>query len=120
LPQGDFHTAVAFYPGACNDNRQPGWASKIPLLVLIGDADVWTPMAPCKAFVDGAAVRGNTVEMQIYPGAYHAFDAPTRPRTELPGYITRAGVVPIVGTEPAARQDALTRVPAFLARYLGS
>jgi hypothetical protein len=26
--------------------------------------------------------------------------------------------VPVVGTEPAARQDALSRVPAFLARFL--
>jgi dienelactone hydrolase len=118
LPQGDFRVAVAFYPGACNEARQPGWTSRIPLLVLTGDADVWTPMAPCKAFVDAAVARGNTIEMQIYPGAYHAFDAPNRARTELPAYITRAGVVPIVGTDPAARQDAFARVPAFLARYL--
>jgi hypothetical protein len=27
--------------------------------------------------------------------------------------------VPVIGTEPAARQNALARVPAFLARYLG-
>jgi hypothetical protein len=38
----------------------------------------------------------------------------------LPNYRTRAGVVPIVGTDPAARQDALARVPAFLARYLSA
>jgi dienelactone hydrolase len=56
--------------------------------------------------------------MQIYPGAYHAFDAPNLARTELPAYRTRAGVVPIIGTEPAALQDALARLPAFLARYL--
>jgi hypothetical protein len=30
----------------------------------------------------------------------------------------RSGVVPIIGTDPAARQDALRRVPEFLARYL--
>jgi dienelactone hydrolase len=120
LPQGDFRAAITFYPGACNEARQAGWASRIPLLVLTGDADVWTPMAPCKTFVDAAVARGNNVEMQIYPGAYHAFDAPNRPRTELPAYITRAGIVPIVGTDPAARQDAFARVPAFLARYLGN
>jgi dienelactone hydrolase len=38
----------------------------------------------------------------------------------LPNYVTRAGVVPIIGTDPAARQDAFARVPAFLARYLGN
>ena len=119
LPQGDFRAAVAFYPGSCRDDRLPsGWTSTIPLLVLQGAEDVWTPLAPCKAFVDGAVARGAHIEMQIYSGAYHAFDAPNRPRTELPSYVTRAGVVPIVGTDPAARQDAFARVPAFLARYL--
>jgi len=38
----------------------------------------------------------------------------------LPAYRTRAGVVPIIGTDPAGRQDALTRVPAFLSRYLNT
>jgi dienelactone hydrolase len=118
LPQGDFRAAVAFYPGACNDARQPGWTSTIPLLVLMGAEDVWTPAAPCQAFLAGAAGRGARIETQLYPGAYHGFDAPNQPRRELPDYRTRTGVVPIVGTDPAARQDALTRVPAFLAPYL--
>ena len=52
-----------------------------------------------------------------YPGAYHGFDAPNVAKRELPNYVTRAGVVPIVGTDPAARADAQQRVPAFLARY---
>ena len=72
-----------------------------------------------KAFVDGATARGARIEMQIYPGAYHAFDAPNLPRLELWDYRTRAGVVPIIGTDEAARSDALQRVPAFLARFLG-
>jgi len=121
LPQGDFRAAVAFYPGSCNDEHLPaGWTSTIPLLILQGAEDVWTPLAPCKAFADGAVARGARIEMQVYPGAYHAFDAPNRPRTELPNYVTRAGVVPIIGTDPAARADAFARVPAFLARYLGN
>jgi dienelactone hydrolase len=119
LPQGDFRAAVAFYPGSCNLERQPAdWTSRIPLLVLMGAEDVWTPATPCKVFLDGAAARGAPIETQIYPGAYHAFDAPNQQRTELPNYRTRTGVVPVIGTDPAARQDALTRVPAFFARYL--
>lgn len=121
LPQGDFRAAVAFYPGSCSLERQPSdWTSRIPLLVLMGAEDVWTPATPCKAFLDGAVGRGAPIETQIYPGAYHAFDAPNQPRTELPNYRTRAGVVPITGTDPAARQDAFARVPAFLARYLST
>ncbi len=56
----------------------------------------------------------------VYPGACHVFDAPNLARRELPAYVTRAGVVPIVATDPAARADALQRVPAFLGRYLGN
>jgi dienelactone hydrolase len=120
-PPVDFRAAVAFYPGACNEQRQSvNWSSTVPLLVLMGAEDVWTPTAPCRAFLDGAVGRGNPVEAVIYPGAYHGFDAPNRPRRELPGYRTRAGVVPIVGTDPAARADAMQRVPAFFARYLNN
>jgi dienelactone hydrolase len=119
LPQGDFRAAVAFYPGSCNERRHPGpWTSAVPLLVLMGAEDVWTPPAPCQEFLAGAIARGSQVEMQIYPGAYHGFDAPNNPRRELPDYRTRAGVVPIVGTDPAARADALVRVPSFLGRFL--
>jgi len=74
---------------------------------------------PCQAFIGAVAARGAPVWMQIYPGAYHAFDAPNLAKRERPEYITRAGVVPIVATDPAARADALQRVPEFFARYLG-
>jgi dienelactone hydrolase len=118
LTQPDFRAAVAFYPAACRDDREPpGWTTHIPLLVLQGEADVWTPAAPCKAFIEGVAARGATAEIVLYPGAYHAFDAPNVTKRELPNYVTRAGVVPIVATDPAARADTQQRVPAFLARY---
>jgi dienelactone hydrolase len=121
IPHGDFRAAVAFYPGACDDRRQPAaWTSTTPLLVLMGAEDVWTPMLPCKTFLDGAIGRGAPIEMQIYPGAYHGFDAPNQQRRELPDYRTRTGVIPIVGTDPAARADAVERVPAFLARFVGN
>jgi dienelactone hydrolase len=120
-PQGDFRAAVAFYPGACDERRYAApWTTAIPLLVLLGAEDVWTPLAPCKQFLDSAMARGVPVEMTIYPGAYHAFDAPNRAIQKLPQYVTRAGVVPIVGTDSAARADALARVPAFLGRFLGN
>lgn len=119
LPQGDFRAAVAFYPALCRDQREPGsWTSDIPLLVLTGAADVWTPAAPCQRFIAGAIAHGAPIEMQIYPGAYHSFDAPNQPVRELPQFRTPAGVAPITGTDPAARQDAFVRVPRFLARFL--
>jgi dienelactone hydrolase len=120
-PPTDFRAAVAFYPGACNEQRQSAmWTTPIPMLALLGEADVWTPMPPCKAFLDGAVARGVPVEVTVYPGAYHSFDAPNLERRELPDYRTRAGVVPIIATDPAARADALQRAPAFLARFLNN
>jgi dienelactone hydrolase len=120
LPQGDFRAAVAFYPALCSDQREAAsWTSNIPLLVLFGAADVWTPLAPCQNFIAGALARGSRIELHTYPGAYHAFDAPDRPLRRLPQYTTTAGIVPIVGTDPAARRDAFAEVQAFLRRYLG-
>jgi dienelactone hydrolase len=120
LPQGDFRAAVAFYPALCSDQREAAsWTSNIPLLVLFGAADVWTPLAPCQNFIAGALARGSRIELHTYPGAYHAFDAPDRPLRRLPQYTTTAGVVPIVGTDLAARRDAFAQVQAFLHRYLG-
>jgi dienelactone hydrolase len=119
LEQPDFRAAVAFYPASCRADREPaGWTTKIPLLVLQGEADVWTPAPPCKAFIDGVAERGAPAEIVLYPGAYHAFDAPNLSQRELPNYRTRAGVVPIIATDPAARADVFRRVPEFFAKYL--
>lgn len=118
-PARDFRVAVAFYPGSCSAERQRGqWNTHIPLLVLLGERDVWTPLAPCQALLADAASHGSPVQVKVYPGAYHDFDWPNRPYQELPQNRTSAGVVPIIATDPAARADALSRVPAFLAQYL--
>ena len=115
LPHGDFRAAVAFYPSVCRTSahRLP-WTSVIPTLVLIGELDNWTPAGPCREFADAVATRGSPMQIRVYPGAYHDFDWPDMPLRELPAYRTTAGVVPMVGMDPAARADALTRVAQFL------
>jgi hypothetical protein len=67
--------------------------------------------------VDWAA-RGAAIFVQAYPGAYHDFDWPELKRNDRPEFTTAGGVRPITGTDPAARADALQRVPVFLASYL--
>ena len=115
-----FRAAVAFYPVLCSDNEQvPGWSNEIPLLLLQGASDTWTQAAPCQRFVESAVARGAKVDMQLYPGAHHAFDAPNTPLQLLPVQ-SPPGTQPYIGTDPAARRDAFERVPAFLARYLGN
>jgi dienelactone hydrolase len=118
LPHGDFRAAVGFYPSDCDERQKPArWTNVVPLLVLVGAEDVRHPTAPCKLLLDGAASRGGTAEMQVYPGAYHHFDWPNLARHELP-FRAAGGDIWIEATDPAARQDALSRVPEFLARFL--
>lgn len=129
-PQGladDFKAAVALYPGACSEVMQSkpftqvelqGWTTRTPLLVLFGEADIWTPYPPCANFIEAAKARGNPVSLKSYPAAVHSFDAPNLPRRELPAYRTGDGPIPVIGTDKAARADAFQRVPAFLDEYL--
>ncbi|MGH6982506.1 MAG: dienelactone hydrolase family protein, partial [Stellaceae bacterium] len=127
LPKGDFRAAVALYPALCADRYfvkpwadtdTPTWTSKVSLLFLDGGRDVWTPAKQCKVFVDGAIARGATIEIKIYPRAYHAFDAPHLKLVKFPRYAQPPNAVPILGTDPAGRRDAMKRVPAFLAAHL--
>jgi dienelactone hydrolase len=124
----DFKAAVSFYPGACSDTFQSkpytqvepqGWTTRVPLLALLGEADVWTPPAPCQAFLEAAKARGNPIEIKTYANAVHAFDAPNLPRTELPQYRMPNGAIPVIGTDKEARADVFARVPAFLEEKLG-
>ncbi len=114
----DFARAVAFYPG-CRLLQEGGrWRTRLPLLVLMGDADDWTPPEPCRELVAAARARGEPVDLVLYPGAVHGFDAPASPRRTRRGlaYTGDGSGEAQVGTDPAARDDALKRVPAFLAR----
>ena len=117
-PGESFRAAVAFYPASCSRKRQGGaWASPVPLLVLLGGKDVWIPLDDCK-YLLGHAKSGTPVSWHVYDGAYHDFDWPGMRIRELPAFRTRSGVVPITGTDPDARKDALDRVPDFLKPYL--
>ena len=119
----DFRAAVAFYPGGCSERLQSrpytqaepaSWTTQVPLLVLSGEADTWTPFPPCEAFIAGAKARGSPVELKSYPSAMHAFDAPDLPRRELPEYRIGNGPIPVIATDREARADAFLRVLEFL------
>src|SRR5689334_4184639 len=65
---------VAYYP-FCYDGVDPS----VPVLVLIGEKDDWTPAAKCQA-VTGKA----DFELVVYPGATHVFNQPSeKPRDVL-------------------------------------
>ena len=118
-PSGpDFAKAIAFYPGCRTPLDSDRWRTRLPLLLLIGAADDWTPAEPCRELVATAKVAGQPAEIVLYPGAYHDFDHPNLPVRTHRGvaYSAKGDGTVHTGTNPAARADALRRVPAFLAR----
>ncbi|WP_353191589.1 dienelactone hydrolase family protein [Pandoraea pnomenusa] len=117
----DFAAAVAFYPGWCNLKAQGAdWSTSIPLLLLTGADDVWSKPAPCDAFVQAVTSKGAPITFHIYPGAVHDFDYPNLPVRARPEFTNpKTHVVPITGTQPEARDDAIARVTAFLAKAFG-
>jgi dienelactone hydrolase len=113
----DFRSAIALYPN-CRRLRETAWSGRVPTLILIGSADDWTPATVCQQMVSGAHGRSARVEIVVYPGAHHEFDranSPIRLRTGLAHTADPSGRAH-GGTNPAARSDALRRVPQWLAR----
>jgi dienelactone hydrolase len=117
----DFHAAVTFYPGCrlvAQAAERRDWSARLPLLVLIGEADTWTPAAPCRDLVKATTDAGRAASLVSYPGATHDFDHPNlklTKRTGLPFTGDNSGEA-LIGTDPAAREDAIQRVPRFLWR----
>jgi dienelactone hydrolase len=113
----DFRSAVALYP-SCRRLRETAWSARVPTLILIGSADDWTPASVCQQMVAGAHDRTARAEIIVYPGAFHEFDRanmPIRLRTGLANTPDPSGKAH-GGTNPTARNDALKRVPQWLAR----
>jgi dienelactone hydrolase len=100
-----FAAAVAYYPG-CDP---PTSALESDTLILIGDADDWTSPARCARWRDAVQTNGHVLRMKIYPGARHAFDAPSPPHPFAGHY---------VGQDPAAMADSLIETRAFFSERL--
>jgi dienelactone hydrolase len=111
----DFAVAIAFYPGCRAPLESGTWNTRLPLHILIGGADDWTPAAPCLQL---AETGGRRVSVTVYRGAYHDFDHPGLRLHALRGMAYSRDGTGIVhtGTDIAGREDALQRVPRLLAR----
>lgn len=107
--------AVAFYPG-CEAELKRGFESRTPLLMLVGEADDWTPAAPCHELA--SATRGPRPEIESYANAHHGFDsqAPVRLRKDVPNGV-KPGQGVHVGGDAAAREASRQRLLQFLAKY---
>ena len=100
-----FAAAIAFYPG-CDAPASP---LVTDTLILIGDADDWTPAARCERWRKAAETGGHALLMKVYPGALHGFDAKGPPRLYAGHH---------VGRSPEAAEDAVAVTREFLAARL--
>jgi dienelactone hydrolase len=85
---------------------------------MIGRADDWTSASVCEQMVAGARGRSAQASIVVYPGAYHEFDRPDYPVrvvTGLANSVDGSGRAH-VGTNEAARADAIMRVSEWLSR----
>jgi carboxymethylenebutenolidase len=106
----DMKAAVPWY-GQIKPAKTPGIrsegpldiASKVncPLLMLYGKADAGIPTTDVREMEAALKAAGKTVEVVIYPGAPHAFNADHRP-----------------SYRPEASKDAWTRCLAWFDKYL--
>ena len=102
-----FQSVVAFYPW-CTPVGKIG----IPLLILIGDADDWTPAPRCQNFAAEQQLVGDPVDIVVYPNATHSFDG-----TEIGDGTTEYGH--FLRYDAEATTNAVERVKEFFAKHLG-
>jgi len=111
----DFRVAIAFYPGCRPTLQRADWAPPIaPLHILIGELDDWTPAAECSELAQRQQRSGAPIDLVVYPGAYHDFDDPVMPVHVRDRVATTASGTATIGTNPAARADAIERVTHIL------
>jgi dienelactone hydrolase len=100
-----FKAAAAFYPGCAP--HPDGFA--VPVLILMGGADDWAPVSPCKRMVKTLQADGQAIQIMVYPGATHAFDA-VRSTVMAYGHVLEY--------HPVATEDAQGKVRRFLGKTL--
>ena len=106
LAQRGLKASVAYYP-LCNAAFDTN--VDVPLLILIGDKDDWTPADSCRKLQAAGFARPELVEAVYYPNAHHSFDYNVPDRTAF-GHK--------MGYDSAAAPDAEVRTRAFFERWL--
>jgi dienelactone hydrolase len=92
----------------------------IPVLMLLGEKDDWTPPARCFQLAERTRQMQPDADLsvRVYPDSYHGFDgtAPVRFRTDVSNGVDPAGVH--LGANPVTGAQALAEMDAFLRRVL--
>jgi dienelactone hydrolase len=102
---------VAFYPG-CNASLKRDLVPPVPVLLMTGQLDDWTPEAPCRQWAER---HSSVVEHRSFEGAHHGFDGTSRlrKRFDVPNG-SNPGQGVWVGGHPKAREEAHRALWRFL------
>jgi dienelactone hydrolase len=68
---------VAMYP-ACYRHIRARF--DVPLLIIIGESDDWTPARACERLAAYPRLPGPELRLKVYPNAFHVFDVEKPPR----------------------------------------
>jgi dienelactone hydrolase len=148
-PDAEYAAWLLFYP-YCN-TRLIGDVDVVaqPIRIFHGEADDYTPIGPCRAWVERARAAGADVTLTGYANAYHGFDNPQLSQRVQIGdgmnpsrcfYVEKEGAVVLnsetgtpmtyrdpcwtrgvtTGYEPAAYAAALGAVKEFLRNVGGA
>lgn len=102
-----FRAAVAYYP-LCAASQGD---ATVPTLILTGDRDNWSPAERCQKRLARLSDDGPPIELNIYKGTYHDFDAPEfRAGRRVFGHIEKYN--------PDAAIKSISSVHMFLQEYL--
>lgn len=75
LPTG-WRAAVLVYPDCDQaDGIGARLRPRLPTLVTMGELDDWTPVARCRSLFDRVVADRDWIDLRVYPGAHHSFDA---------------------------------------------
>jgi dienelactone hydrolase len=92
--------------------RRAFWYRRVGVDRLIGEADDWNPSSRCVELLPKER-SGSAISLKVYPGAYHGFDtlgANTHERGSSGMHHLQY--------HPEAATDSITRVKAFVDKYL--
>ena len=104
--------AVAYYPFC--QARFDGNVS-VPLLILIGDKDDWTPAENCRRLQAAGFARPDLVQAVYYPNAYHSFDNKAAPDRTI---VVADGKSHHLADDRVGGPDAEARTRAFFDKLL--
>jgi len=70
----EFSAYLAFYPACMTHFREDDNIVDKPIHVFHGSADNYSPVAPCRSYVNRMREQGNKIVLHEYAGAHHVFD----------------------------------------------